>query len=125
MRKLTTVFGILFVLLGLGLYFGSGRESVTALIPAFLGVIFLLCAAVATTEKRRMHAMHVAVLFALIGLGGSATGVVGAVKALGGTTPDNPQATYGRAVMAVLCVIYIVAAVRSFIAARKARGATS
>ena len=121
MRKLTTVFGVLFIALGVGLYVGSGMEHVTSLIPAFLGVIFLICAAVATTEKRRMHAMHAAVLFALLGLGGSATGVVGAIKALGGTEPERPTATWGRAAMAVLCVIFIVAAVRSFIAARRAR----
>lgn len=123
MRKLTTVFGAVFILLGVGLYLGSGRESVTALIPAFLGVIFLICAAIATTEKRRMHAMHAAVLFALLGFGGSVGGVVGAVKALGGTEPDNPTATWGRAVMAVLCVIFVAAAVRSFLAARRARKA--
>lgn len=123
MRRLTTIFGIIFVLLGVGLYFGSGRESVTALIPAFLGVLFLVCAAIATTERRRMHAMHVAVLLALVGLGGSAGGLVGALKALGGTAPENATATYGRAVMAVLCVVFIVAAVRSFIAARRARKA--
>ena len=123
MRKRTTVCGILFVLLGLGLYFGSGRESVTALIPSFLGAIFLICAAIATTEKRRMHAMHAAVLFALIGFAGSVGGLVGAFKALGGTAPENATATYGRAVMALLCVIFIVAAVRSFIAARRARNA--
>ena len=85
MRRLTTIFGIVFVLLGVGLYFGSGRESVTALIPSFLGVLFLACAAIATTERRRMHAMHVAVLLALVGLGGSAGGLVGAIKAIGGS----------------------------------------
>ena len=121
MRKLTTVFGIVFVLLGVGLYFGSGRESVTALIPSFIGVLFLICAAIATTEKRRMHAMHAAVLLALIGFGGSVGGLVGAFKAMGGAELERPTATYGRAVMAVLCVIFVVAAVRSFIAARRAR----
>lgn len=123
MRKLTTVFGIVFILLGVSLYFGTGRESVTALIPAFLGVLFLVCAALATTERRRKHAMHAAVLLALVGFGGSVGGLVGVLKSLGGAELTRPTASYGRAVMAVLCVIFIVAAVRSFIAARRARNA--
>ena len=70
-----------------------------------------------------MHAMHVAVLLALVGFGGSVGGLVGAVKHLAGTEPERVLATWGRAGMAVLCVIFVVAAVRSFIAARRARAA--
>ncbi len=123
MRTLTAVFAAVFIVLGVSLYLATGRESVTALIPAFLGVLFAICAAVSTTERRRMHAMHVAVLLALIGFGGSVGGLVGAVKHIGGTEPERVAATWGRAGMAVLCVIFVVAAVRSFIAARKARNA--
>ncbi|MDF1700468.1 MAG: hypothetical protein P1V36_04850 [Planctomycetota bacterium] len=121
MRNLTYAFGLVFILLGIGLYVGSGMESVTALIPAFLGVLFVICAAVASTETRRKHAMHVSVLLALLGFGGSVTGLIGAVKHIGGTEPERVLATWGRAALALLCVVYIVLAVRSFVAARRAR----
>ncbi len=38
MAKVCIVFGIVLCLLGLGGYFGTGRESVTALIPALFGL---------------------------------------------------------------------------------------
>jgi hypothetical protein len=42
MAKLSIVYGNIFILMGLISYFGISSESVTALIPAFLGVPILL-----------------------------------------------------------------------------------
>lgn len=121
MRKLTLVFAVVFIFLGVGLYLGTGRESVTALIPAFIGLGMAVCAALARTERSTMHAMHVSVLLAILGFGGSVPGVIGTLKALGGAELERPAATYGRAAMAVLCLVYVALAVRSFIQARRAR----
>jgi hypothetical protein len=123
MVRITAGFALVLVALGVGLYLGTGRESVTALIPAFLGVALFVCAALGRKASRRMHAMHAAAVLALLGVGGSAPGVVGAIKHLGGEAPGNVAATWGRAAMALLCVAYLVIAVRSFVAARRARQA--
>lgn len=121
MRTIISVFAILLVALGLGLYLATGRESVTALIPAFLGVAFGICALLASTERRRMHAMHVAVLLAVVGFAGSVTGAPAALKHLSGEAIERPEAAWGRTVMALLCIVFVVLAVRSFVQARKAR----
>ena len=121
MRALTTLLAVVLLALGVGLWLGTGRESMTALIPAFLGLGFGIAAAVASTPKRRMHAMHGAALLALAGIAGGAMGVPSLIKHLGGEAIERPAAAWGRSVLAVLCLVYLVLAVRSFIQARRAR----
>ncbi|MCA9316542.1 MAG: hypothetical protein KDB73_13725 [Planctomycetes bacterium] len=121
MRALTTLLAVVLIALGVGLWLGTGRESMTALIPAFLGLGFGIAAAVASTPKRRMHAMHGAALLALAGIAGGAMGVPSLIKHLGGEAIERPAAAWGRSVLAVLCLVYLVLAVRSFIQARRAR----
>ncbi|MCB9825030.1 MAG: hypothetical protein H6806_04010 [Planctomycetes bacterium] len=121
MRALTTLLAVVLIALGVGLWLGTGRESMTALIPAFLGLGFGIAAAVASTPKRRMHAMHGAALLAMAGIAGGAMGVPSLIKHLGGEAIERPAAAWGRSVLAVLCLVYLVLAVRSFIQARRAR----
>lgn len=118
MRTVTFVFALVLIALGVGLYFGTGRESVTALIPAFIGVGFAICAALARTERSRMHAMHAAAVLALLGAGGGVPGLISLFKGGDGAP------TYGRAALTVLCIVFLVLAVRSFIQARRARQAS-
>lgn len=120
MRALTTLLAVVLIALGVGLWLGTGRESMTALIPAFLGLGFGIAAAVASTPKRRMHAMHGAALLAMAGIAGGAMGVPSLIKHLGEAI-ERPAAAWGRSVLAVLCLVYLVLAVRSFIQARRAR----
>jgi hypothetical protein len=122
-RAVATVLAVVLVALGVGLYLVSGRESVTALIPAFFGVAFGLCAALATTPTRRKHAMHAAAVLALLGVGGSARGIPDAVTLLGGGSVERPAAAWGQVAMMLLCLVFLVLAVRSFVAARRARKA--
>ena len=46
---------------------GSTYRSWTALIPAFAGVPIALCGLIALNPAHRKHAMHVAVIFGLLG----------------------------------------------------------
>lgn len=124
MRTVTAVLAFALIALGVGLYLATGRESVTALIPAFAGIGFGICALLATTERRTMHAMHAAALLALLGLGGSAGGIPAALKNLGGEAIERPEAAWGRTVMALLCLAFLVLAIRSFVQARRARTAS-
>jgi hypothetical protein len=59
MPSTTRTFGLILIVLGLAAYFLTGRASVTALIPAFFGAVFVILALVARNESARKHAMHV------------------------------------------------------------------
>lgn len=119
MAKLTIGLGIVLMLMGLGGYFGSGMVSWTALIPAFFGVPMGALGYVALNEKLRKHAMHGAVLLALLGCAGTFGGLIKFVKMLGGQQPERVNAVIVQAVMAVLLLVYIVLCVKSFIDARR------
>ena len=60
MPRTIFVFAVIFILLGIGAYFGTGAQSWTALIPAILGV--LLAGAGAISLKHLKHGGHVAAL---------------------------------------------------------------
>lgn len=107
---------MLLTLLGVVAYFVSETRSVTALIPAFVGVpLILLGAITAAKPDLRKHTMHAA----------AALGVLGFLASAGrfAMKPAAPT-SIGPAsllIMAVLCGLFVVLCVRSFIAARKAR----
>ena len=71
MPSTTRTFGLILIVLGLASYFLTGRVSVTALIPAFFGAVFVILALVARSESARKHAMHAAVAFGLLGFLGT------------------------------------------------------
>src|SRR5436309_4940983 len=114
----TIVFGLLLILLGVGGYFGTARHSLTALIPAIPGVLFILLGMTARNPRYRMHAMHVAAALALIGfLAMIRGGLVPLVRWAGGTRPELPAAVTAKSIMAgvmlgsvVLCVCWLITA---------------
>jgi hypothetical protein len=120
--KLSTSIGILMILLGVISYVVTGAASVTALIPAFFGIVFAGLGVLGTRkESMRKHAMHAALLLAILGLGGSFGGLISVIGVLGGGTLERPAAAYAQAVMALICIFFIVMGIRSFIEARKQR----
>jgi len=122
MPVLTIALAAILIVLGLGAYFGSGMASVTALIPSFFGAAFLLCGLLALKDGLRKHAMHVAAVLALLGLGGSGPGLAKLPSLFAGEA-ERPTAVIVQSIMAVLLVVFIVLCVRSCIAARRARQA--
>ena len=123
MPAATLGLGVLLILLGLVAFFASGQESVTALIPTFFGLPLLILGLLARArEGWRKHAMHAAAAIALLGLLGTITGIPKLLTLLGGGEVARPTAAVVQSVMALLCAIFVVLAVRSFIAARRARG---
>ena len=120
MASTTIALGVVLIVLGLLGYFLTGAASITALIPAFFGLVIALAGFVARDEHKRKHAIHAAVVVALLGFLGSARGLM----LIGGVfdgTAARPAAVISQAIMAVLTLGYLVMAIRSFMAARRAR----
>jgi hypothetical protein len=112
--------GVVLMLLGVGTYFGTGQTSITALIPAFVGIVFVVLGLVARKVALRKHAMHLSAALALIG--GLGAGAM-AVRTLSRGEIPRPVATASQAAMAVLCLVFVALCLRSFIAARRRRAA--
>jgi uncharacterized membrane protein (UPF0136 family) len=121
MPQLAMAVGVLLVITGLAGYFVSATASLTALIPAVLGALFVLAAGIARRESARKHAMHAAAVLALLGFLGSVQGFGGLVALLGGAVVDRPVAAVTQSITALLCLVFLIFAVRSFVAARRAR----
>jgi hypothetical protein len=124
MAKITIVFGILLILVGLVGFFGTGSAHPTALIPTWFGVAlgvggFL---AISPSESRRKLFMHINVTIGALGCIGA---FVEALRGYGaarsaGIDPDM-KALAAKLTMAILLLIYVNLCVRSFIAARRKR----
>jgi hypothetical protein len=120
--SITIALGVALIIVGLAGYFLTGAVSLTALIPAAFGLLFVVVGVLARDDRKRMHAMHAAVVIALLGFLGSFRGLSGLGKVFDGTAV-RPAAIVAQTIMALLTLGYIVVAVRSFIQARKARRA--
>ena len=120
MASTTVGLGVALIILGLAGYFRTGAASVTALIPAAFGIVIVVAGLIGRDERRRKHAIHVAVVVALLGLLGSVRGLLQIGDVFAGTAA-RPAAVVSQAVMAVLTLGYVILAVRSFIAARRSR----
>jgi hypothetical protein len=119
MPKLTKYLGIFLIAMGLVSYFGSGMVSITAMIPAFFGIVFLAGGILAEKENLRKHVMHVVVVIALLALIGTFRGLISYFGYLGGAELERPLAVGMQALMAVLMILYLFLAIRSFIMARR------
>jgi hypothetical protein len=119
MTRWTLVYAGALLFLGLGAYFGTGAQSVTALIPAFLGIPVLLCGLVALKTGRTKVAAHIAMVFGLLGIVGGAMGLPQLPALLSGGEVARPTATLTQSILFCLSVAYVVLGVRSFIQARR------
>lgn len=123
MTTLTVTIGGILTATGIIAYVATGAVSVTALIPSFVGVLLLICAALARKAALHRHAIHAALVVALLGAAGSLMNVVQIGDLFAGTA-ENPGAIVTSIIMFVLLVYYIAMGVRSFIAARRNRTTT-
>jgi uncharacterized membrane protein YoaK (UPF0700 family) len=113
MTTVTIVVGAILVAIGLIAYVVTGFASVTALLPALLGLVLVILGLVARRVSAHQHAIHAALVMALLGALGSA-------QPLGGL-PDAEPAAITSLLTILVCVAYLALGVRSFINARKAR----
>jgi len=124
LAKVTVVFAILLIALGLLGYFGTGAQHATALIPTWFGAALGMCGLLAMSpdEGRRKLFMHINVTLGLLGFIAvgieSIRGYIAANHA--GKQPDM-IALASKLTMTGLLLVYVILCVRSFIAARRSR----
>ena len=122
MAKVTLIFALLLVVLGLAGFLGTGSVHYTALIPTWIGLALGLFGflAISPSESRRKLFMHINVTIALLGfLGSAGRAVYGYLHASAAGTSPDAIALGSQAIMAALTLIYVILCVRSFIAARR------
>ena len=117
MLSVTRVAGFLLILLGVVGYIATGGASITALIPAMVGALFLVLALVARSPEARKHVMHATVAIALISVLGIAPRIAGAVR----DGELQRPAVLAQIAMAAILAVYVLLGVKSFIDARRAR----
>lgn len=121
MPIVSMVCGALLILLGVWSYFATDARSPTALIPAFVGGILVVCGLAALKESWLKHAMHAAAAVALLG------GIAAAsrfVPKLFGEINWNDPATVATGKMTLVCFVFVALAINSFVQARKRRAAS-
>ena len=121
MAKISITFGIILIILGLISYFGISSESITALIPTFLGIPVLILGFLGLNEKYLKHAMHGTAVLMLLGFGGTVGGLIKFFRMLGGEVFERPSAITIQAIMALICLVFLILAIKSFIDARRKR----
>ena len=120
MAPITLLFAVTYILLGLGGFVLTGSIHKTALIPCAFGILFILFGLLAFKEKLRKHAMHAAVLVALLAFVGTAKALAHLPDLFRGTA-EKPASIITQSLNAGFSILYIILAVRFFIQARRAR----
>jgi hypothetical protein len=122
--RTTIIFAAALIILGVGVFIVTGGHAPTALIPALFGIVLGLLGVLANTlnTQRRMLFMHIAVTIGLLGFifpGIRAAGDL--LKLMRNQMVLRPIAMWEELAMSVLCLLFVLLSVRSFIAARRAR----
>jgi len=110
--------GLSLILIGIAGYVWGmlgGNASITALIPAFFGIVIALLGAFAkSNENLRKHLMHAAVLVGLIGF------LIPAIRLLMKLSSLSfSAAVASQLAMALICFIFVILCVQSFVNARR------
>ncbi len=124
MSSIAIACGILLILIGIigyGYGMANGGSSPTALIPAVFGLILAILGFVGNAkENLRKHLMHGAVIIGLLGFLGTASSFLKVASVFNGTA-ERPAAVVAQFATAIVCLIFVILCVKSFIDARKQR----
>ena len=124
MPRITIIAGLVLLLVGRVGFVAAETNSVTAMIPDLFGLalIILGVASAGSSERARMHAMHGAVMIAIIGGGIAAyRGIPGALALFSKETTRTGLEVSMQLAMMLTCVCFVLLSVRSFIQARRNR----
>jgi hypothetical protein len=115
MARTSLIIGGLLILLALAFYVAT--LSGTALSPLGPGVPILVCGIIAMKKPAATkHAMHVAMVFALLGIIGSAFPIIS-----GAGEGGRLNAILESLIMTVICALYLGMGIQSFVEARRAQ----
>lgn len=125
MSRICILTGVVAILLGLGLAYGAMQHDsspVTALIPAYVGIVFVILGVMGFNEKARKHVMHLAAALALLlALGSFGMGLPKIIKYQldpDSVTTVRPLAWWGQVGLGVIMLVFLIFAVKSFVDAR-------
>lgn len=118
MPRITVALGIILITLGAISYIATAFVSWTALIPAILGAVILVCGFVGI--KNQKIGIHIALAVAVLGILGTAMNVM-QLDALIGGVAERPAAVITSTITFVLLIVYVMLGIRSFILARRGR----
>ena len=105
--RATIGIGLVLIAVGLSAYLGTSGTSVTALIPAALGLALCALGGVARCPRLRQRARYGAAAVALLGVLGSTRGLPGAVTLLAAGAVTRPAAVIACAITAALGAVLI------------------
>jgi hypothetical protein len=118
MPLVTIVIGSFLTVAGVIAYAMTDAASLTALIPSVVGILMLMLGLLARADNLRRHAIHAALVVALLGALGSAMNVIRIGEVFAGTA-ERPVAIIVSTIMFVTLVVYVILGVMSFIRARR------
>lgn len=117
MTAVTRATGAVLIVVGVGAWLvaGGAGTSLTALLPAVLGVVILVLGLLAGRGEWHRHVIHAALVVALLGFLGTLRQVVPLF------TGEAGIAEWASLITALVSLGYVALGVRSFVAARRAR----
>ena len=125
MAKLTIVFGLVLILLGIWGFVATGSAGAhsSTLFPTWFGLALAVCGLLALTEneKRRRLWMHAAAVLGLVGFLGAGYRALSVLIQAHGATLAFPIAVANQLAMSLICLVFVILSVRSFIVARSSR----
>ncbi|ATW88202.1 hypothetical protein halTADL_1430 [Halohasta litchfieldiae] len=111
--RLGIVLGISLIILGVSAYAFSNFVSITALIPAFFGVLIAILSLVGyrQTDRQRLAAYGIGLL-AVLGVLGSTRGIPDIIALLTGGAVDSPIAAVSQGVMIAVCLVLLATVIQ-------------
>ncbi len=125
----TLVIAALLVVTGLAGYFlghpvpPETVTSPTALIPMWVGIALGILGAISFNEKARKHAMHFAAMIGLLAAIGDGVQLVRTILKPDSAPDIQRLKIVSMSATLILCLVFVILCVRSFILARKNRAA--
>ncbi len=114
MARITMMVGFVLFALGVAFWGITGKVAPTALIPSYFGIALMVCGALSRRASRRKLFMHVAVTIGLLGF------LFPGIRALMTWMKlhEASAALQEELMMALICLLFVLLCVRSFVKAR-------
>ena len=103
--RVVWTYAISLILLGVIGYFVTGSQSVTALIPAFFGIVVLLILLIFGRFAKPKITLWILIVFSLIGFIATVKGVPKVFELLQGNDIQRPAAVISQTIMTGLSIV--------------------